>query len=64
MPISALENVSSFSSKKRTIALLIEDLAFVMDLLDSTIVKIAITSIRTIYLKEFAELLFHQSETQ
>jgi EmrB/QacA subfamily drug resistance transporter len=44
---SALENAAGFSNKKRTIALVIVALAFVMDLLDSTIVNIAIPSIRT-----------------
>lgn len=45
--LSAQEHASTFSAKKRTIALVIVALAFVMDLLDSTIVNIAIPSIRT-----------------
>lgn len=44
--LSAQENASNFSNKRRTIALVIVSLAFVMDLLDSTIVNIAIPSIR------------------
>jgi EmrB/QacA subfamily drug resistance transporter len=44
--ISAQEHAATFSSKKRTIALIIVSLAFVMDLLDSTIVNIAIPSIK------------------
>jgi len=45
--LSAQEHASTFSAKKRSIALVIVSLAFVMDLLDSTIVNIAIPSIRT-----------------
>lgn len=45
--LSAQEHAAGFSSKKRTVALTIVALAFVMDLLDSTIVNIAIPSIRT-----------------
>jgi EmrB/QacA subfamily drug resistance transporter len=44
--ISAQEHAASFTSKKRTIALIVVALAFVMDLLDSTIVNIAVPSIR------------------
>ncbi len=44
--MSAQEHASSFSHKQRTIALIIVSLAFIMDLLDSTIVNIAIPSIR------------------
>jgi EmrB/QacA subfamily drug resistance transporter len=44
--LSAQQHASSFSSKQRTIALVIVALAFVMDLLDSTIVNIAIPSIK------------------
>jgi EmrB/QacA subfamily drug resistance transporter len=44
---SAQENAANLTSKKRTIALVIVSLAFVMDLLDSTIVNIAIPSIKT-----------------
>jgi EmrB/QacA subfamily drug resistance transporter len=44
--VSAQVNASNFSRKRRTIALVIVSLAFVMDLLDSTIVNIAIPSIR------------------
>lgn len=43
---SAQENAAAFTNKRRTIALVIVALAFVMDLLDSTIVNIAIPSIR------------------
>lgn len=45
--ISAQEHAASFTSKRRTIALIVVALAFVMDLLDSTIVNIAIPSIRS-----------------
>jgi EmrB/QacA subfamily drug resistance transporter len=45
--LSASHHASSFSSRQRTIALTIVALAFVMDLLDSTIVNIAIPSIQT-----------------
>jgi MFS family permease len=45
--LSAQENASNLSTKKRTIALVIVSIAFIMDLLDSTIVNIAIPSIRT-----------------
>jgi len=45
--LSAQEHAAAFSNKRRTIALVIVALAFVMDLLDSTIVNIAIPSIRT-----------------
>lgn len=45
--LSAQEHAATFSSKQRTIALVIGALAFVMDLLDSTIVNIAIPSIKT-----------------
>jgi EmrB/QacA subfamily drug resistance transporter len=45
-PASAQQNSAAFTSKKRTIALVIVALAFVMDLLDSTIVNIAIPSIK------------------
>jgi EmrB/QacA subfamily drug resistance transporter len=44
---SAQENAADFSDKKRTIALIIVAIAFVMDLLDSTIVNIAIPSIKS-----------------
>jgi EmrB/QacA subfamily drug resistance transporter len=44
--ISAQEHAATFTSKMRTIALVIVALAFVMDLLDSTIVNIAIPAIR------------------
>lgn len=46
-PLSAQEHAATFTSRQRTIALIIVSLAFVMDLLDSTIVNIAIPSIRT-----------------
>src|SRR5580704_7913827 len=45
--LSAQEHAAGFTNKRRTIALVIVSLAFVMDLLDSTIVNIAIPSIRT-----------------
>ncbi len=44
--LSAQEQSQAFSSRRRTIALVIVALAFVMDLLDSTIVNIAIPSIQ------------------
>jgi len=44
--LSAESHAATFSSKKRTIALVVVALAFVMDLLDSTIVNIAIPSIQ------------------
>jgi EmrB/QacA subfamily drug resistance transporter len=45
-PMSAHEHAASFTSKMRTIALVIVALAFVMDLLDNTIVNVAIPTIR------------------
>ncbi len=45
--LSAQEHAASFTSKQRTIALIVVALAFVMDLLDSTIVNIAIPSIKS-----------------
>ena len=45
--LSAQEHAATFSNKQRTVALVIVALAFVMDLLDSTIVNIAIPSIKT-----------------
>ncbi|HSW65826.1 MAG TPA: MFS transporter [Bacillota bacterium] len=44
--LSAQEHAAGFTSKHRTIALIIVALAFVIDLLDSTIVNIAIPSIQ------------------
>jgi EmrB/QacA subfamily drug resistance transporter len=44
--LSARENSAAFSGRRRTLALVIVSLAFVMDLLDSTIVNIAIPSIQ------------------
>jgi EmrB/QacA subfamily drug resistance transporter len=44
--LSAQEHAAGFSDKKRTVALIIVALAFVMDLLDSTIVNVAIPTIR------------------
>ncbi|MEO5949610.1 MAG: MFS transporter, partial [Candidatus Saccharimonas sp.] len=44
---SAHHHASKFTSRQRTIALVIVALAFVMDLLDTTIVNIAIPSIKT-----------------
>jgi len=45
--VSAQEHAATFSHKMRTVALIIVSLAFVMDLLDSTIVNIAIPAIKT-----------------
>ncbi len=45
--LSAQDHAAKFSAKKRTVALVIVALAFVMDLLDSTIVNVAIPTIRT-----------------
>lgn len=53
---SAQENAASFTSKKRTIALIIVSLAFVMDLLDSTIVNIAIPSIKVNLAASYSEI--------
>ena len=44
--LSAQDNASKFTNKKRTLALIIVSIGFIMDLLDSTIVNIAIPSIR------------------
>ncbi len=44
---SAQHHASKFTSRQRTIALIIVALAFVMDLLDNTIVNIAIPSIQS-----------------
>jgi len=44
--LSAQEHAATFTNKQRTVALVIVALAFVMDLLDSTIVNIAIPSIK------------------
>jgi EmrB/QacA subfamily drug resistance transporter len=44
---SAQHHAAGFSSKRRTVALIVVALAFVMDLLDSTIVNIAIPSIQS-----------------
>ena len=44
--VSAQEHAATFSKKMRTVALIIVSLAFVMDLLDSTIVNVAIPSIK------------------
>jgi EmrB/QacA subfamily drug resistance transporter len=46
-PLSAQEHAATFSKKMRTVALVVVSLAFVMDLLDSTIVNIAIPSIQS-----------------
>lgn len=53
---SAQENAAAFSNKRRTIALVIVALAFVMDLLDSTIVNIAIPSIRSNLLASYSAI--------
>lgn len=45
--LSAQERAASFTSRQRTIALVVVALAFVMDLLDSTIVNIAIPAIKS-----------------
>jgi EmrB/QacA subfamily drug resistance transporter len=45
--VSAQEHAATFTNRNRSIALVIVSLAFVMDLLDSTITNIAIPSIRT-----------------
>lgn len=45
--VSAQAHAATFSKKMRTVALVVVSLAFVMDLLDSTIVNIAIPSIQT-----------------
>lgn len=44
--LSAQQNAAKFSSRSRTIALVIVSIGFIMDLLDSTIVNIAIPTIR------------------
>jgi EmrB/QacA subfamily drug resistance transporter len=54
--LSAQENSATFTSKKRTIALVVVALAFVMDLLDSTIVNIAIPSIKLNLLASFSAI--------
>lgn len=46
-PLSARQHAESFTGRRRTIALVVVALAFVMDLLDSTIVNIAIPSIQS-----------------
>ncbi|HSW98690.1 MAG TPA: MFS transporter [Candidatus Saccharimonadales bacterium] len=45
-PISAQDHAASFSKRDRTIALVVVAFAFVMDLLDNTIVNVAIPSIQ------------------
>jgi EmrB/QacA subfamily drug resistance transporter len=45
--ISAQDHAATFSKKMRTVALVVVCLAFVMDLLDSTIVNVAIPSIQS-----------------
>jgi EmrB/QacA subfamily drug resistance transporter len=45
--VSAQDHAATFTKKMRTIALVVVALAFVMDLLDSTIVNIAIPSIQS-----------------
>jgi len=44
--VSAQDHAATFSKKMRTVALVVVSMAFVMDLLDSTIVNIAIPSIQ------------------
>jgi EmrB/QacA subfamily drug resistance transporter len=44
---SAQEHSANFSSRQRTIALIVVSLAFIMDLLDSTIVNVAIPTIQS-----------------
>jgi EmrB/QacA subfamily drug resistance transporter len=46
-PLSAQAHSATFTSRQRTLALIVAALAFVMDLLDTTITNIAIPSIRT-----------------
>jgi EmrB/QacA subfamily drug resistance transporter len=46
-PLSAQQNAAGLTDTMRTVALVVVSLAFIMDLLDSTIVNIAIPSIRT-----------------
>jgi EmrB/QacA subfamily drug resistance transporter len=53
---SAQHHASKFTSKQRTIALVIVSLAFVMDLLDTTIVNIAIPSIQQNLNASFASI--------
>lgn len=46
-PLSAMAHSANFTSKQRTIALVVVALAFVMDLLDTTIVNVAIPTIQS-----------------
>jgi len=45
--VSAQEHAAAFSSKLRTVALIVVAFAFIMDLLDTTIVNVAIPTIQT-----------------
>ncbi len=54
--ISAQEHAATFSHKKRAVALVVVALAFVMDLLDNTIVNVAIPAIRTNLNASFAAI--------
>jgi EmrB/QacA subfamily drug resistance transporter len=54
--LSAQEHAASFSAKMRTVALVVVALAFVMDLLDSTIVNIAIPTIRDNLVASYAAI--------
>jgi MFS family permease len=53
---SAQEHAASFSPRLRTIALIVVAVAFVMDLLDSTIVNVAIPTIQTGLLASFSSI--------
>jgi EmrB/QacA subfamily drug resistance transporter len=53
---SAQEHAAAFSPKLRTIALIVVATAFVMDLLDSTIVNVAIPTIQTSLLASFSAI--------
>lgn len=54
--VSAQTEAAGFSAKKRTLALTVVSLAFVMDLLDSTIVNIAIPSIQSNLLASYSAI--------
>jgi EmrB/QacA subfamily drug resistance transporter len=55
-PRSAQAHASTFSNKKRKIAVLVVALAFIMDLVDITIVNIAIPSIQTALHASYASI--------
>jgi EmrB/QacA subfamily drug resistance transporter len=54
--VSAQESAASFSHKLRTIALIVVAFAFVMDLLDTTIVNVAIPSIQASLNASYAQI--------